>query len=116
MSEIDTVIDCIKQYRYSFGTAEKSLQEGLELALGPTTIREYPLPPHGIVDFFALSKIAVEVKVRGARNAVLRQLARYATHTSVEGIVLVTTRSVLRAMPKDICGKPLAVVYVGGFF
>lgn len=66
----------------------------------------------GRIDFYC-GGCGVEVKTRGGRNDVLRQLGRYMDCDLVTGLVLVTTRNSLRAMPDTLGGKPLRVVYVG---
>lgn len=58
--------------------------------------------------------IALEVKVKGSRNAVLRQLARYAGHDEVAAVVLASGRRTLAAaMPVTLHDKPLLAVYLG---
>ncbi|BCI84682.1 hypothetical protein MTY66_63070 (plasmid) [Mycolicibacterium sp. TY66] len=70
--------------------------------------------PDFIVDVDGVS-VALEVKVAGARNAVLRQLGRYAEHDTVDAIVLASSRRVLAAgIPAAIHGKPVLAIYLGG--
>ncbi len=59
--------------------------------------------------------VAVEVKVKGPRNAVLRQLGRYAAHGEVGAVVLASARRTLLAgIPSMIHGKPVAVALLAG--
>jgi hypothetical protein len=59
-----------------------------------------------------LDGTAVELKVQGSYDKVLRQLERYAKDQSVVDVVLVTASAKLRGMPSDIGGKQLHVVYL----
>lgn len=65
----------------------------------------------GRVDLRAGST-AIELKVQGTAERVLRQLTMYAEDPAVEDLVLVTTSAKLRAMPAEIHGKPLYVVFL----
>jgi hypothetical protein len=56
--------------------------------------------------------VAVELKVQGTVDKVLAQLRRYAADPEIAEVVLVTTSAKLRAMPAEIGGKPLHVVYL----
>ena len=70
--------------------------------------------PDFIVDVDGCS-VAIEVKVAGARNAVLRQLGRYAEHDQVDAIVLASGRRVLAAgIPEIIHAKPVLAIHLGG--
>lgn len=63
---------------------------------------------------FMVGPLAIELKVKGSPADVARQLMRYAEHPSVGAILLVTTRSSHRAMPAQMCGKPVRVLYLMG--
>lgn len=65
--------------------------------------REFRLSDEDIPDFFLAGGICIEVKVRGQRKSIYRQLARYAAHDQVKGIILAT--SVCMRLPDNICGK-----------
>ena len=62
---------------------------------------------------FLLGDVAIEVKVKGTNVEVLRQLHRYAAHEEVLAILLVTTRAAHRTIPREACGKPILVQWVG---
>lgn len=67
------------------------------------------------VDFLVDGCIAVEVKVRGSRMAVLRQLQRYARNERISGVVLAAARRTLLAgLPDELHGKPLTGVLLRG--
>ena len=57
--------------------------------------------------------IAVEVKVRGATNAVTRQLLRYAHYPEVTELVLITTLARHAQVPRVLSGKTVHVIYLG---
>jgi hypothetical protein len=74
--------------------------------------REKALSKTERLDFFIPPGLAIEVKLNGARSAeIYRQLARYALHDCVRGIMLVTNRAV--AVPVTIHGKPTYYVSLG---
>jgi hypothetical protein len=73
--------------------------------------REHRLSPADIPDFL-IEGVVVEIKMNSARPAsILRQLERYADHSEVQALVLVTNRA-LFLRPTDR-GKPLLVVNLG---
>jgi hypothetical protein len=65
----------------------------------------------GRVDLRAGST-AIELKVQGTVDRVLRQLTMYAEDPAVIDLVLVTSSAKLRSMPAQINGKPLFVVFL----
>ncbi len=106
----------IRKYKYNFSN-EKELQAGINLALSgcdENFVRESPLGEAGIIDFFFLGGIGVEVKIKGSKMSVMRQLARYAKRPEIAALILVTTRNQLRAMPPELNEKEITVVYIGG--
>lgn len=85
---------------------EKVTQASIEELLtfkGIEFNREFRLSDADIPDFFLADGICIEVKVRGQRKSIYRQLARYAAHEQVKGIILAT--SVCMRLPENICGK-----------
>lgn len=109
----DIVSNLISTHRFHF-TCEEDLQAGIESLLRGAElpyIREARLSPRDRPDFFTKG-LAIEIKVKGSRTNVLRQLMRYAKNEQVEEILLVTTRSSHRAMPETIGGVPLSVAYI----
>ncbi len=55
---------------------------------------------------------AIELKVKGTADKVLRQLAMYAEDPTIVDLVLVTSSAKLCAMPSEINGKPVFVVFL----
>lgn len=111
-----TLKDVVRELcRYRFAhSSEEELQAALAEVLAPLGFqREYHLGAAGRVDFYSpSSSIGVEVKVDSGPGPVVRQLARYAEHPEISGLVLVTTRAAHRAIqiPGDC---PLEIVSVG---
>lgn len=62
-----------------------------------------PLPPGGV---------AVEIKVKGARTAIMRQLERYAALPEVSGLVLASGVA-WPFQAGEIGGKPFLAVHLG---
>lgn len=65
--------------------------------------REHNLSSEDIADFLLDGGICIEVKLRGQRKSIYRQLERYAAHEKVKGIILAT--SVCMRLPDNIHGK-----------
>lgn len=72
--------------------------------------REVHLGPRDIVDFM-IEGVAVEIKIKGNRRSIYRQIERYCGHDAVISIVLAT--NVPMALPIDICGKPASIAALG---
>ncbi len=52
-------------------------------------------------------QVGIEVKIRGSRSAVVRQLMRYAGSHVVDSLVLATSRTQLTQLPDTMRGKPV---------
>jgi hypothetical protein len=92
---------------------EKILQAEMAsvfLGAGIAFDREVRLGDGDIVDFM-VGGTAIEVKIKGARRAIYRQLERYARHERVAAILLAT--NVPMGLPALIGGKPAAVAELG---
>lgn len=104
----DDVVAVLKGKRLPLHN-EKELQAEIaaqfELA-GLGLRREYRLGQHDIADFFG-DGLAVEVKIKGGRRNIFRQLERYAGHSQVERLLLVT--NVPMGLPPSILDKPINV-------
>lgn len=72
--------------------------------------REVRLTTSDRIDFM-VGSTGVEVKVGGAKRAILRQLERYADSDAVETLVLVT--NVALGLPSQLNGKPVHLVSIG---
>lgn len=106
------IIELLTSHRLSLSD-EKDLQAEISDVFEAAALdfeREVRLGAHDIVDFM-VEGIAVEVKIKGSRRAIYRQLERYCGYDAVAGIVLAT--NVPMALPIDICGKPTAIAHLG---
>lgn len=105
----------LKSQRYRFAT-EKELQAGIELALkglrGSAFSREVRLNEDDIIDFLTDDGVGIEVKVGGAKAALLRQIRRYSEHASIKSIVVVSSRAQLCGLPSSINGKSVTVCHL----
>lgn len=66
---------------------------------------EFRLSPKNICDFMIENEIAVEVKVKGSKTGIYRQLKRYCEFDKVKCLLFITSRSM--GLPPDINGKPV---------
>lgn len=94
---------------------EKVLQlvmaEEFNTWFGPQAVeREVKLGNGDVVDFM-VGDIAVEVKIRGSRAAIFRQVKRYCAHERVSVLVLATR--VTMGLPPTVNGKPCFVASLG---
>lgn len=111
--------DHLSSFTYDWMT-ERELQDHVAAILAPRypAQRERALSardrPDFLVDIGGLT-IAVEVKIAGARNAVLRQLGRYAAHDEIAAIVLASgKRTLLAGIPSHLHSKPITVALLAG--
>ncbi|MCP4573311.1 MAG: hypothetical protein GY838_13230 [bacterium] len=93
---------------YTFDT-ETELQIGISRRLQAAGVhhrREVQLTPTDRIDFM-IGKLGAEVKTKGSRSALLRQLHRYAKSEEVEALLLITTSPPLARIPDEIAGVPV---------
>ncbi len=113
------VADHLLGFTYQW-TTEAELQEAMwdVLPVRFPAERERALSRRDRPDFIVTVDgllVAIEVKVAGARSAVLRQLGRYAEHDSIAAIILASGRRVLAAgIPEVIHAKPVLSIHLGG--
>ncbi len=108
----------VGEYNFNYGT-EKKLQEGLADVFdraGMQYAREYRLDSKSIVDFMFPDGLAVEIKIKGTRNAMIRQLHRYAGFEEVAAILLITTKATFLTLPDEISGTPIFGRRINGVF
>lgn len=117
------IVSALSAYRF-LAHDERRLYEGLSRALtdaGFAFERErvlvYPDRRIGRLDYFLPdTRLAIEIKVRGRHDAVLRQITRYAEHTEVAAVLLVTTMAKLAHAPESLAGKPVQCLRITGAF
>ncbi len=102
----------LKQFRFSFET-EKELQRQIE-----TKFQEYKICydrecilSKGETPDFMIGDVCVEVKTKGGKVAIYKQMERYASHDRVKSLILVTNRSM--GLPVAINNKPACQVSLG---
>lgn len=92
------------------GTSEAMVQERIEKALDKEGVehrREVELAPGDRIDFM-VGTVGVEVKTKGTRSQIIRQLGRYVRSDEVKEIVLAaTSRRLLAGTPDEITGMPI---------
>jgi len=114
VTESQAIVTHLRTLRLPVGN-EQALQDAVFVELqklGVEFVREHRFNAADRVDFFTAAGLAIELKVDGTRNAVLRQLIRYAEHDCVKSLLLITTRSKHLGMPATLQAKPLAVYHV----
>jgi hypothetical protein len=92
---------------------EKDVQARIETALtgsGVSFKREVRLAPRDIIDF-VVDRTGIEVKIKGGKRAIYRQIQRYAESDALDSIILLT--NIATGMPTEINGKPVHVASIG---
>jgi hypothetical protein len=110
-----TLVDVVRVCRFHYRD-EDQLQQGLAAAFATTGLpveREVRITPKDRLDFL-VGRTAVEVKVAGQPESVLRQLQRYAASDRVDDLILITTRARHCSLPAVVGGKRLTVLRIGG--
>jgi len=103
------IVDLLTSHRLTLSD-EKALQEEMAAVFLKADLafrREVRLSADDRVDFLVNEACAVEVKIKGSRRAIFRQLERYCEHDQVCELVLAT--NIPMGLPDDICGKPVAI-------
>lgn len=107
------VVGALRKKRFILSD-EKDLQNQIAEALHATAIdhqREVIIGARERVDFMVPDGIAIEVKIKGGKLAIFRQLKRYAESELVNEIILLS--SVSMGLPSTINGKPAHFVSLG---
>lgn len=92
---------------------EKATQAALAEALTGAGIqfeREARLSDEDIPDFM-VGGLAIELKIKGGKMDIYRQLKRYAQHERVTAVLLVT--NVAMGLPDDIEGRRTYIAHLG---
>ncbi|TCU34075.1 hypothetical protein [Rhizobium azibense] len=110
MSEVQDIIRLLQSRRFSL-TNEKKLQAEIEVeltAFGIEHEREYRLGAGSIIDFLVKDSIGAEIKLKGSKLNIFRQVERYTGFDEIKRLILVT--NVPMGMPPLVNGKPVYVV------
>jgi len=109
---IELITETLRGHRFVF-SIESTLQEEIRavlMAAGIPFSREHRLAPRDRVDFL-IGRIGVEVKIKGTKRGILRQLQRYAESPAIAGLLLVS--NVSTGLPETINGKPVHSLSLG---
>lgn len=113
MTAIDFILK-FKNTRFNFQT-EKQTQAELEqklLQLQCIFDREPYFDEKNIPDFFfPETGLCVEIKIKGGRKQIYKQLERYSNFDQVKHILLMTNKSML--LPAVINQKPTSILNMG---
>lgn len=107
---INRIFSCLSVRRISL-SSEKKTQEEIATAFDECGIpyeREFRLSDKDIVDFLVDSRIATEIKIKGSKMGIFRQMERYAEHDAVKELILVT--NVPTGFPPEVNGKSVYVL------
>lgn len=113
MTEIQAIIEIASENRLPLDD-EKRMQSALGVALhegGISAQPEHELSPGNVVDFMTSTGVAVECKLRARKRDIYRQLQRYARHSEVVALVLVTNTAM--GLPRSIESKPVYYCSLG---
>ena len=106
------IVSTLKGYNFNY-TNENDLQNGIRQVFETMDApfeSEYRLSDKDRIDFYwPKSKIGVEVKIDHALSALTRQVHRYVQHDSIEGLLIVSGKVRLNAVPQIISGKPVQI-------
>lgn len=107
-AQMDQIMAALQVIRSPLIQGEYDLHRLVQDALtaqGIIPLHEYPVAPRARVDFF-WEGIGVEIK-RGkpAPSQLLPQLRRYAASPLIQGLILISERSVV--LPGTLLGKPI---------
>ncbi|NEI71032.1 hypothetical protein GR212_15745 [Rhizobium lusitanum] len=88
------------------GRLQPAIAEALKAA-DVSFKREHRLDAHSIIDFL-IDGVGIEVKVKGSKLNIFRQVERYAGFDEINTLILVT--NVPMGMPPLVNGKPVYIV------
>jgi hypothetical protein len=109
------ISDAVRRGRYTYAQ-ETELHLGLEAAMraaGFEPVPEVKLNGRDRIDFL-IGRVGIEVKIKGTRDALHRQVMRYAESPLVDELLVITTVRAHRGLPAEIGGKPLSLLVIGG--
>lgn len=110
--KVAKIIQCLKKYRFPLNN-EKLLQFEISKSFVDEGIRferEVTLGVGNIIDFMCDS-VGVEVKIKGSKLEIFRQIERYCDAPALTDIILAT--NVAMGLPENINGKSVWSVNLG---
>lgn len=106
---VDSTLAALSSHRI-VGLTEFDAQNGIEEALTAAGIehsREHRLSDRDRIDFL-VGAVGIEVKIKGSRSALIRQLGRYAGCSEINELILASSvRRLLYAAPEGVLGVPI---------
>lgn len=109
MTQTSDILTALTSHRI-VGMSELDAQNGIENALAAAGIeysREHRLSDRDRIDFL-VGTVGIEVKIKGSRSALIRQLGRYARSDEVDSLILASSvRRLLYAVPDTVLSKPV---------
>lgn len=103
------LIHIIRKQRFSIAN-EKSTQQEIALFFTNNSIefnREIRLDEKNIIDFM-IGSTGIEVKIKGSKKDIYKQICRYAEFDIIKQLVLLTTVSM--NLPSVINNKPITII------
>lgn len=100
----------LSRFRFKYSN-EAELQSAIEKILEGSSfaaVREVRLGEYGRLDFLVDGDIAIETKIGGSTQQLMRQVARYALSDRVSAILVITDRA-NHVLPESFNGKPVMV-------
>lgn len=91
-------------------TDEKKLQAAIACEFDQAGLdygREHRLSERDVIDF-RLGAIGLEVKIKGSKRAIYKQMERYAEHEALKELILVS--NVPMGFPSSLKGKPVYIL------
>jgi hypothetical protein len=111
--EMRGLLEILSSFRFQY-SSEDELQRGISKALDMkrvSCLREHRLDAKDRPDFF-VDGICLECKIDGSTQSLLRQVQRYALHTEVLGVIVITNRTRHLSVGGNLNGKPVVVYLV----
>jgi hypothetical protein len=111
--EAQRTFNLLGKRRFVIG-GEYDVQDQVEAALetgGVVFQREKILDRKNRIDFLCAHGTGIEIKIKGGKREIFRQLQRYAEFDSISALILVS--SVALGLPPRINDKPVLLLSIG---
>ena len=108
---IENIYNILSKCRFSL-ESEKELQGQIQEILNKNNIvhrREVILDDKNIIDFL-VGDIGIEVKIKGGKKDIYKQIERYSHFKEINKIILLTSRSL--GMVREINGKNIHLINI----